>query len=162
MANDAKDTKAKDAPKSDSKPVEPTPADPKADAERKAFRREAALQILSAYVMRHGGFSQADMTANMQRVWEYAGCFVDLEDAKPLPPPKEFDVADLLVRPAPARPAAHPTDEWAVWDGDRKITGFVNRDEADMYMVAHPGSKVVQIAGPATLAGRVADPNVNA
>jgi hypothetical protein len=134
-----------------------------ADPARKAFRREAAMQILSAYVARNGGFKSDDMEANMLRVWEYADVFVRLEDAPPPPPPVEFDVTASLSRPRPAaRPASHPTDEWAVYDGDKRHRGFVTREEADFFAASRPGAKVVQVGGPATEAGRVAEPSVTA
>jgi hypothetical protein len=127
-----------------------------------AFRRQAALAILGAFVSRHGGFNPADMQSHMRRVWEYADAFVRLEHAPPLPPPEDFDVLAHMTRPAVPGPRSSPADEWAVYDGNRRVTGFVSREEADFYAAARPGAKVVQIGGPGASAGRVADPRVTA
>lgn len=129
-------------------------------AARNQFRRQAALEILGAYVARHGGFSPSDREAILRTVWDYATHFVDLEHAPPLPPPEEFNVLASVSRPAPGGRAAHPADEWAVYDGGRRYAGFVSRQDAEFFAVARPGSKVVQVGGPGAHQGVVADPNV--
>ncbi len=138
----------------------PAAKDP--DADRKEFRRRAALEAFGAFVNRHGGFNREDMEAHVRKIWEYADCLVALENAPPLPPQQEFNILDLAARRTqPAQPAprtTHPADEWAVYDGDRRVRGFVGREEADFYAASRPGAKVVQVGGPAAEVGRVADP----
>ena len=113
--------------------------------DKQAFRRQAALAILGAYVGRHGGFTPAEREAHMRLVWEYADAFVSLEHA---PPPRLDPVPSPADRPhRRTRPVA-PNDEWGVRDGDVQKRGFVSREEAEWYAAARPGAEVVQIDGP--------------
>jgi hypothetical protein len=109
------------------------------------FRRKAALAILGAYVSRHGGFEPAAMETHMRRVWEYADYFVLLENAGPVPAEA---VPELGFQELPKGRPAHPSDEWAVIDGQTRKTGFVTKEDADFYASARPGARVRQVAGP--------------
>ncbi len=148
------------ADKAPDKKTEAPAAPPPAPADT-AFRRAAGLAILGAYVQRHGGFTPHEMDAHMRNVWRYADVFVSLEHAPPLPLPEDYDVlAAMSARPANGARAVHPADEWAVYDGGRRIGGFATRGDADFYAAARPGARVVQVGGPGAEKGRVADPSV--
>src|SRR5581483_2549857 len=62
-------------------------------SDHKAFRRQAALAILSAYVQRHGGLgSELECRENARIVWRFTDVFLSMEDAgeptPKLPPPR--------------------------------------------------------------------------
>lgn len=115
-----------------------------AEADRRAFRREAAMRILEAYVAKHGGFEPAAMEAHVRQVWAYADIFVAMEDAPPLPVFAESQKAvTRRLRPV------HPSDEFAVIDADgKRKRGFITAESAEEYASGKPGSKVVQVSGP--------------
>jgi hypothetical protein len=46
------------------------------------------------------------------------------------------------------RRAAHPSDEFAVIDGEQRKRGFVTREEAEFYASSRPGATVRQVGGP--------------
>ncbi len=117
----------------------------KKDDEDIRFRRQAAVAILGAFVQRHGGFEPAAMSVHMQRVWEYADHFVKLENAGPV---KQQEVIPLGEQELPKGRPAHPSDEWAVIDGEKRKGGFVTREEAEFYASARPGARVKMISGP--------------
>ena len=121
-----------------------TQAATQATAPPDEFRRQAALAILSAYVQRHGGFTEVEMDAHMRLVWRYADVFVALEHA---PAPPAEPVTQEATRPARTRPA-HPSDEWAVVDNGKKRRGFATFEEAEFYASGRPGARIVQVAGP--------------
>lgn len=112
------------------------------DGDKRAFRRQAALAILPAYVSRHGGFQPEARDGILAAIWEMADAFVDMEGAAPPGPPAPAPEARQ-----PAR-RAHPGDEWGVRDGDDLRREFVSRGEAEEYAACRPGALVVQLAGP--------------
>ncbi len=114
------------------------------ERDRKAFRRQAGLAILQAFVQRHGGFAEVEREMILRQVWTYATDFVALEDAAPLPLP----VPPEPEAPQPRRRAVSPSDEWAVIDGDVMKRGFVTPEAAEWYATARPGAKIKQISGP--------------
>ncbi len=114
------------------------------EQDRKAFRRQAALGILQAFVMRHGGFAEAEREMILRQVWTYATEFVALEDAPPLPVPTPPEPEQVRPRGR----AAHPSDEWAVIDGDHMRRGFVSEQEAEYYASVRPGARIKQVSGP--------------
>ena len=113
------------------------------DADRKAFRRQVAIALASAYISKHGGFGVPAIQEGCARqIWAYAELLVSMEDAPEQSP----------LQPSPPQPkgrAAHPSDEWGVIDaGGKKRGGFITESEAMGYATGKAGSRVVQISGP--------------
>jgi len=112
-------------------------------ADDAVFRRQAGLQILGAYVARHGGFNPAERDVLMRMVWEYADLFVAMEHAAPLAP----EPVQTPEERHALRARTGPTDEWAVIDGEKRTRGFVIPEEAEYYASARPGARVIKISG---------------
>ncbi len=123
-------------------------------SDHKAFRRQAALAILSAYVQRHGGLgSELECRENARMVWRFTDVFLSMEDAgEPTP--------EVAAPAPPKKRPVGPDDEWGVRDGDRMRRGFVTEEEAEAYAAGKPGAKVVQVSGKGAAALTVAPSNV--
>lgn len=105
------------------------------------LKQRAGLAVLTAFITRHGGYSDVEMDSHLRLVWKYAELFVALEDA---PPPKP----DIEATRPRGRPV-HPADEWGLRLQDGTIKrGIATREGADDLALVHAGSEVVQLGGP--------------
>ncbi len=117
------------------------------DPDFKAFRRQAALAILGAYVAKQGtlGNMQIEREIHSRQIWALADAFVATEHLPPLQLPSEPE--PLATVPTARRRPAHPSDEFAVIDGQHVRRGFVSYEEAEYYASSRPGARIKQVGG---------------
>lgn len=121
------------------------------DADRKAFRREAAMALAAAYVTRHGGFGVPVLQEGaVRQIWHFADLLVSMENAGPEKPNEDGPAQ-------PKRRPVHPNDEFGVvFEDGKRRGGFMTEEAAEDFARGKPGARVVQIAGPGVDSVRVA------
>lgn len=135
--------------KATDKPLAAQSAANEAD-DRRAFRRQAAIAIASAYITRHGGFGvPVIQEGSVRQIWAFADLLVSMENAGAEKPAAES-------APQPAKRPVHPNDEWAVVFEDGKKRGGFMTEETAADFARGKAARVVQVAGPGVDSVRIA------